>query len=116
VVVVVPDLFFAARIDAAAKALEIRIIETSAAEAPTACRAELTHLVLLDLHAPGAIELVRALKRDPETAAIPVVGFYSHVETATFRAATEAGIDRALARSAFTTLLPDILRGGAESR
>lgn len=112
VLVAVPDLFFAARIGAAAKEAGIEVAETTPAGAPEACRAAPPALVLVDLHAAGALDMVRALKSDPALAAIPVVGFYSHVETGMFRAAAAAGIDRALARSAFTKLLPEILRGG----
>ena len=52
-----------------------------------------------------------ALKADDRTRAVPVVGFYSHVETALRRSALEAGIDEALPRSAFTQRLPELLSG-----
>ena len=114
VLAVAPDLFFAVRISATARnaAVPLELVPAPRAVAPAAEAG--AAMLIVDLHAPGAVALVAALK-DAQPA-LPVVGFYSHVETAIFRAATQAGIDRALARSALTRLLPDILRGGAESR
>jgi CheY-like chemotaxis protein len=116
VVVAVPDLFFASRILAAAKDTGAEAVETTPASAVAACAGAPPALVIVDLHADGALDMVRSLKADPALARVPVVGFYSHVETGLFRDAVAAGIDRALARSAFTKLLPDILRGGVGPR
>lgn len=112
IVSAVEDLFFAARIAAAAKAAGATLVEAPLAGALEAVRAGPTRRVLVDLHAARALDLVKALKADPALAGVEVVGFYSHVDTEIFRAAKAAGIDRALARSAFTTLLPGLL--GAE--
>jgi len=110
VVAVVPDLFFAARIMATARhaGAVVRMAEPAAALA--ACRAAPPDLVIVDLHAAGdPLALVRALKADAATAAVPVVGFYSHVDTALRDAATAAGTDHVLPRSAFTVKLPELL-------
>ena len=58
-----------------------------------------------------AAHLVRALKAEPDLAAVRVVGFYSHVDAALREAALAAGVDAALPRSAFTTRLPGLLAG-----
>jgi len=42
---------------------------------------------------------------------VPVVGFFSHVQTELQRRAEEAGFDHVLTRSAFTKRLPEILSG-----
>lgn len=84
-----------------------------AAQALERCAATPPVRVLLDLHAGGALELLRALKADARTARIPVVGFYSHVETALRREALAAGVDEALPRSAFVTRLPALLSDAA---
>ncbi len=114
VVAVVPDLFFSAKIAAVAKAAGVELVIVPQAQALAACAAPPPALVLLDLHAPGEpLALVRALKAGTATRAIPVVGFYSHVEDARRRDALAAGIDRALPRSAFVAQLPALLEGGA---
>jgi hypothetical protein len=52
------------------------------------------------------------MKADPELAAIPSIGFVSHVQTELIDAARQAGVDEVLARSAFTMRLPEILARG----
>lgn len=112
VLAVVPDLFFAAKIEAVAKSAGVAIAFAAPAAAAAACAADPPDLVLLDLHAgPGVPALVRALKAAPATAGIPLVGFHSHVDVETRNAALEAGLDRALPRSAFVTRLAGLLAG-----
>ncbi len=112
VLAVVPDLFFAAKIDAVAKAAGVAFATVPIADAPARCAAEPPALLIVDLHAPGDPDaLVRALKADPATRGIRVVGFYSHVEGTRRRAAVAAGIDAALPRSTFVVQLPALLAG-----
>lgn len=115
VLVVVPDLFFATRIDTTAKLLGVETQAVDVSRAAAACRERAPDLVILDLHGPGEpLVLARALKADVATGAIPIVGFYSHVDAALRQAALEAGIDHVMPRSAFTAKLAAIL-GGSES-
>lgn len=112
VLAVVPDLFFAAKIAAVASAVGIELAFASAADLPARCAEAPPDLVLLDLHAgPGVPDLVRALKASDATRNVPLLGFHSHVDIATRKAALEAGIDRALPRSAFVSRLPALLAG-----
>jgi CheY-like chemotaxis protein len=112
VAAVVPDLFFAARIEATARAVGVELALLGPRQALDRITADPPALVLLDLHAEGdPVALVQALKADARTAAVPVVAFGSHVETERLRAVRAAGAEHALARSAFTTLLPELLRG-----
>lgn len=110
VLAVVPDLFFATRIAATAKAagvkLELVPYQRAAARAGEAGAS----LVLLDLHTRDAMALVVAIKAAAPTT--PLVGFYSHVETALRRDALAAGVDAALPRSAFSAKLPELLTWG----
>ncbi len=71
-------------------------------------------LVIFDLNSVKAhpIETVAAMKRDGDLAAIPTLGFVSHVQTELIDAARAAGIDEVMARSAFAGRLVDILRDG----
>jgi CheY-like chemotaxis protein len=109
----VPDLFFAVKLKSTAHVTGAELDLVAPAQALERCAANPPVRVLLDLHAAGAIELVRALKADTRTARIPVTGFYSHVETALRLEALAAGVDEALPRSAFVTRLPALLSGAA---
>src|SRR5260221_5269372 len=113
VLAVIPDLFFATKVAATARAsgveLELVARERAAArmtEAPPT-------LVLLDLHAPNMVALVAALKAAAAT--VPVVGFFSHVETALRRDALAAGADAVLPRSQFVRTLAALLARGLEA-
>jgi DNA-binding NarL/FixJ family response regulator len=68
-------------------------------------------LVILDLNSARTdpIGTVRSMKADAALAAIPTVGFVSHVDAATIDAARSAGVEEILARSAFTERLGEIL-------
>jgi CheY-like chemotaxis protein len=70
-------------------------------------------LIICDLHSEklDLISLARTLKSDPGTEHIALLGFFSHVHTDLQRAAEEAGFDRVLPRSAFTTHLAEIIAG-----
>lgn len=113
IVAIVPDLFFATKIAATAAAAGVALESASFAQAPARIgAAPAAGLVILDLAAGApALELARALKADPATRAIPIAGFYSHVDAATREAALAAGIDHVLPRSAFVARLPLLLRG-----
>lgn len=113
VVAVVPDLFFAARISETARAAGVTLIQCPAGQALEACSLERPDLVIVDLHGPHTpLGLVRALKADPATRAVPIAGYYSHVDQEARRAAEAAGVDQVLPRSAFTARLAELLAGG----
>ncbi len=111
ILAVMSDLFFAAKINDAAKRLGMaaefvqdraRALEKARSAPP---------LMIFDLNcasadAPG---LIAAIKSDPETAGIPMVGFVSHVQTDLKRRAEEAGCDTVVARSVFAQNLAGIL-------
>ena len=112
ILVVVDDLMFSSRISTAAKAAGVPIRFTRSPESLlAAARAEKPARVILDLNSARTrpLEIVAALKADSELAQIPLVGFVSHVDTATIEAARKAGVDRILARSAFVEQLPGLL-------
>ncbi|MCC6350729.1 MAG: hypothetical protein IT347_14175 [Candidatus Eisenbacteria bacterium] len=112
VLAVVPDLFFASRIAATAKLADVGVAFVPLAGTHAACAAAPPDLLIVDLHAgPEVPVLLRALKADAATAAVPLVGFHSHVDIETRKAALAAGLDRALPRSAFVARLADLLAG-----
>jgi CheY-like chemotaxis protein len=110
VVALVADLIFATRIDAAVRAAgaQARIVDSGAALWHAIER--WPELALIDLSTSGWEEPVRRSKTLPQTRAIPIVAFGSHVDTNTLRAARQAGCDHAWARSRFVEELPRLLK------
>ena len=111
VIVLVDDLMFGSRIREAAKGrgLEVRSART-VEDVLAGCRAGAS-TVILDLDTPRlpVLEAVSAVAADPALSGVRLVGFYSHVETETARAAREAGCREVLPRSAFVRQLPDLI-------
>ncbi|HUE77035.1 MAG TPA: hypothetical protein VMM83_03760 [Longimicrobiales bacterium] len=101
----VADLMFASRVRGVAPGART-VHRGDALEGATG---PATRLVLVDLHASGALQAIEALRAAGTTAQI--VAFGSHVETDALQAARAAGADRVLARSAFVRELPALVRG-----
>jgi CheY-like chemotaxis protein len=57
------------------------------------------------------MDLAKQLKADEQLRSIPLLGFFSHVQTETQRQAEAAGFDQVMPRSAFSKQLGDILSG-----
>jgi CheY-like chemotaxis protein len=105
------DLIFTSRVTGTARDLGLTVKAARNASAlvelaqrtPPSC-------VLVDLHNPG-LDLLALLARLAETCAVMprVVGYGSHVDTATLRAAREAGCEPVLPRSKFVEDLPTML-------
>ena len=110
VIAVVPDLYFAARIAATAKAagvaLELVPSQRAAARLATAD----VSLVFIELASRDALALIGELKRAQP--GVPIVGFGAHVEAALLRDARAAGADAVLPRSQFVGRLPALLEQG----
>lgn len=113
VVAIVPDLFFAARIQETARAAGVTLIQCPAGQAHELCALEQPDLVIVDLHGlDDPLGPVRAIKGDPATRGVPITGYYAHVDQERRRAAEAAGVDEVLPRSAFTARLAELLAGG----
>ena len=112
VIAAVNDLFFAAKIRGTAEQLGVGVsFPKSVGELVEAAREDNTAAVILDLQASLLDPFMAAekLKEDARTRAIPLVGFYSHVETELRERAQRAGIDEILPRSVFNQRLMEIL-------
>jgi PleD family two-component response regulator len=114
VLAAVDDLFFASKIRAAAESLGIeyesaRTVESAIEKA----KARRPDLVVADLHSERCdpFALAEAFKADSTLSDVPLVGFFSHVQTALRDRALASGYDRISTRSAFTQTLPELLRG-----
>ena len=105
------DLFFAVQIEDAARAAGARPVVVGNAQALWDAIEAWPDLVLVDLTAaPGWDEVVRRAKALPDTRAIPIAAFGSHVDTAGLQAARAAGCNPVWARSRFVAELPNLIR------
>jgi CheY-like chemotaxis protein len=111
IVALVEDLFFGARIAAAAeRAGVVARLVRSPADLATAARGASVRGVLLDLSVlpDETLPVAETLKRDRPD--LPVIGFLPHVERERATRARQAGIDDVMPRSRFAATLPDVLR------
>ena len=110
----VDDMFFAAKIRATAEALGVNIkfhrqldglVKAATEQSPA--------LIIVDLHNEklDPIQLARELKANEGVKNIPLLGFFSHVQTDLQRAALGAGYDQVIPRSVFSRDLAKILAG-----
>lgn len=109
----VDDMFFAAKIRATAEALGVSLKFYRKLDAMVAAVVEQSpDLIIVDLHNEklDPIELARELKSNENSKAIPLLGFFSHVQIELQRQAQEAGFDQVIPRSVFSRDLAQILR------
>lgn len=114
VIAVVDDLFFASKIRGTAEQLGVTVkFARTAAALTEAARRDLPALIICDLHSEKVDpnELARQLKADDQLKSIPLLGFFSHVQTELQRQAEQAGFDSVIPRSAFSSHLVQIIRG-----
>lgn len=116
VLAAVDDMFFAAKIAETAKGLGVPLVfARDAADVLDKVRAQRPSLLIIDLNSTACrpVESIRALKADPHTEGIRILGFVSHVQVALKEAAVAAGADAVLPRSAFSQNLPALLVAAA---
>ena len=112
ILAILDDLLFTSKIRTTAKQLGTTVTVARSAESALAeMRANRPSLVIFDLDNPRTdpLRIVAAMKADAGLAAIPTVGFVSHVQVDLINAAREAGVAQVMARSAFAEQLPAIL-------
>jgi CheY-like chemotaxis protein len=111
-VALVDDLFFLAKIRETAKVIGVTVVTCDARRGPAAVAEIQPQAIFLDLNSRGlpAVDWIRALKADPATQAIRIVGFVSHVQEKLISDARAAGCDSVMARSAFTQQLSHLFR------
>lgn len=111
IIAVVDDMFFASKIRAVAEAVGVEISFPRTKETLIQKAREVKpRLIIVDLHGQK-IEpagLAAELKADDELRAIPLLGFFSHVQTELRQDALDAGFDEVLPRSVFARDLPKI--------
>jgi CheY-like chemotaxis protein len=108
---VIPDLFFAVKVQSAARNAGLPLASASSPSAVTALLEKGASLLVVDLNCRelDTIQLIRDLKADPALRAIPVLGFLSHVQADRKREAIEAGCDTVVPRSVFASRTAELL-------
>ncbi len=117
VLALVEDLFFTVKIsDAVRRAgLDVEFVKTEhdlfekAKEKPA--------LIVIDMNINGIapVATIAKLKASAELKAISVIGYLSHIQGELKQQAQDAGANMVMARSAFSTNFPQILRRHAGS-
>src|SRR5687768_4429506 len=113
ILAVLDDLLFTSKIRNAAvhAGMPVRFARSSA-DALAEMRQAVPSLVIFDLNSARTEPLatLAAMKKDSALAAIPTLGFASHLQSDVINAAKSAGMDEVLARSAFAMRLGEIIR------
>ena len=112
IIAIVDDMFFKSKIRAVAEAVgtEISFPRNKDALFQKAREAK-PQLIIVDLHNEKIepASLANELKSDEELRAIPLLGFFSHVQTELQQNAIAAGFDQVIPRSVFARDLSKIL-------
>jgi CheY-like chemotaxis protein len=114
VIAAVSDMLFASKIRGTAEHLNVTVDFARSADALfDAAKTEVPALIILDLHDArlDPFALTARIKADDQLRAVPLVAFFSHVETELQIRAIEAGVEHVLPRSVFTRRLGEILSG-----
>jgi DNA-binding NarL/FixJ family response regulator len=109
IVMLVQDLMFGSRIREAARATGAEVRTARTLDALREAAALHPSAVIVDLDKPPLDPGEVAAVVRAEAPEAKLVGFFSHVETATGRAAREQGYTQVLPRSAFVKELPQIV-------
>jgi DNA-binding NarL/FixJ family response regulator len=107
----IEDLIFLSKVRQTAGEIGVLVEAVEISKLPERLRQSGSRAVIVDLnHRSGtAVAAAHAIKSDPATAHVQVLGFLSHVQADLAREAREAGLDMVMARSAFTQQLPELL-------
>jgi CheY-like chemotaxis protein len=107
----VQDIFFAAKITAAAKRVGVNV-EFIREEEKLLQAASSPSVVIIDLNNSGLdwAGLVRKLKTASPQRDVQIIAYLSHVQGDLMREAQKAGCDLVLPRSVFSQQLDDLLR------
>lgn len=111
VLLAVRDLMFRVRLEAAVRSLGLPLHRADARGVVEAAAGSGPDVVVLDLADVEArpLDAMRALRADPRTAALPVVGFAPHTDAGTRAAARAAGCTLVVARSRMAAAPADVL-------
>ncbi|MFN7925050.1 MAG: response regulator [Bryobacteraceae bacterium] len=108
---VVTDLFFTVKVIDAAKKAGLTVKFVKSAEAALEKAREGARLLVVDLNCRDVdtVDLIRRMREDPALAAIPALGFLSHVQESRKQEALAAGCSRVVPRSVFSDRTAELL-------
>lgn len=113
ILAVVEDLFFVVKINDAAKRSGFACeFLKSAQDVIDRARQEPPLMIIVDLNARSVkpVDLIARLRAEEPLKKVSIIAFVSHVEAELKNRAQSAGASMVLARSAFSTNLPQILK------
>ncbi len=104
IVMIVPNLMFATRIEDAARAAGAAVLSPTDQATFLAALRDGARLAIIDASADNVpwLKWIRAAKDDPTTEAVPILAFGSHTDLELRNRTLGAGVDRYLARSNFS--------------
>ena len=114
VLAAVDDMFFAAKIRGAGEAVGVNVRTARTTEKFFEKLKELNPaIIIVDLHSENCdpFAIAQKLKDDGSLNDVPLIGFFSHVHTELMERAIAVGYDKVMPRSAFSSKLPEILKG-----
>lgn len=114
VIAAVSDMLFASKIRGTAEHLNVSVAFARTGDGLfDSAKTDVPSIIILDLHDTrlDPFALAARLKADEQLRAVPLVAFFSHVETELQRRAQDAGVEHVLPRSVFTRRLGEILTG-----
>jgi CheY-like chemotaxis protein len=111
IVMLVPNLMFATRIEDAARAQHTAVVSPSDRASFLNALLDGARLVLIDANSldPAKLEWVTAAKDNPASEIVPILAFGSHTDTALRERCLDAGVDRYMARSNFVDGLSEFI-------
>lgn len=112
ILAVLDDLLFTVKIKDAAQrnGLDVEFVKSDKDVIEKAKHKPLLIIFDLNSHSVQPLKLITELKEDDATKDISLIGYVSHVQGELKQKAHDAGCDMVLARSAFSTNLPMILK------
>lgn len=112
ILAVVSDLLFTVKINDAAKRAGMTVDYAKSGKEALEKAKDKPTLIIMDLNfsAVEPLKVISKLKGDSDLKSISVISFVSHVEGELKQKAHEAGANLVMARSAFSTNLPQILK------
>ena|SRR6266540_2307812 len=112
IVAVLEDLFFTVKIADAAKRLGLEVVFVKTEKDALEQAKTLPMVMIVDLNSNGVegIKLIQKIKSGADTKGVNLLAFVSHVQGELKQKAHDAGCNMVLARSAFSTNLPQILK------
>jgi hypothetical protein len=112
IVYLVRDMLFTSKIREVAKQLGVSV-EAARDPAGLAKAARGARLVVLDLRLETALAALDEVRKQPELAALPAVGFIDHERVDVMDEARARGITEVMAKGQFANALPRLLKSPA---